>query len=81
MPKKKKYPIDKYHVNSDENPVCCFQVTRRTHFKGEPNYIKATIFLRKEENTMGYLCFNADQYTFWDEYIAVWKIKSFNQSN
>jgi hypothetical protein len=81
MPNKKKYPIDKYHINSDENPCRCFQVTRRIHYNGSPTYEKFTVFLNKENNTLCYLEFNGPNYIFWDEYIAVWKIKSFNQSN
>jgi hypothetical protein len=76
---KHKWPLNKYHINSDDNPVVCFQVTRRIHFNGENNYRKSTVFLSKENNTLGYLCFTADKYTFWDEYIAVWKIKQINK--
>ena len=78
MRSSKKYPIGKYHINSDENPCCCFQVTRRFHYSGDATYSKETIFLRKEENTIGYLSFQGDNYQFWDEYIAVWKIKNIN---
>lgn len=74
--KKNKWPLDKYHINSDENPVCCFQVTRRIHFFGENVYKKEIIFLPKDQNTMGYLAIHCDHYEFWDEYIAVWKIKN-----
>lgn len=49
--------------------------------KKKHNYEKETVFLSKENNTLGYLCFQSPYYAFWDEYIAVWKIKSFNQSN
>jgi hypothetical protein len=73
---KKKWPISQYHWNTPENPCCCFQVTRRIHFKGETNYKKETVFLSKENNTLAYYCFESANYTFWDECIAVWKIKS-----
>lgn len=79
--KRNKYPINQYHINSEENPCCCFQVTRRIIYAGAVNYEKFTVFLPKEQNTLGYLCFESDRYKFWDEYVAVWKIKSFNQSN
>lgn len=75
MPRSKKWPLKDYWMNSPENPVVCFQVIRRTHFKGEATYKKQTIFLSKEQNTLGYLEFTGPNYTFWDEYIAVWKIK------
>lgn len=75
--KKPKWPIDKYHINSDENPCCCFQVTRRTIYYGFNSYIKETVFLPKSQNTLGYLAFTCEgKYEFYDEYIAVWKIKS-----
>lgn len=76
MPGLKKWPMSKYHINSDENPCLCFQVTRRSHVNGDQHYRKSTIFLSKENNTLGYLEFRSDNYVFWDEYIAVWKIKS-----
>jgi hypothetical protein len=73
---RKKFPLTRYHENSADNPCICFQVTRRIHFNGEPNYQKNTIFLPKDQNTLGYLEFKGPNYIFWDEYIAVWKIKS-----
>jgi hypothetical protein len=75
---KRKWPINRYHENCEQNPVACFQVTRRIHFTGQPTYNKSTIFLSKANNTLGYLEFRSVNFTFWDEYIAVWKIKQIN---
>jgi hypothetical protein len=77
--RKNKWPIEKYHLNSDDNPCRCFQVTRRIHYVGEEHYRKSTVFLPLEQNTLSYLYFTAANYTMWDEYIAVWKIKSLNK--
>lgn len=79
MSRRIKWPIEKYHINSDQNPVICFQVTRITHYKVKDKYEKQTIFISKGQNTLGYLEFRSDNYVFWDEYIAVWKIKQINK--
>jgi hypothetical protein len=58
-------------------PPYLFQMTRRILMKGERNYTKSTVFLSNDD-TLKYLSFETPYYTFWDECIAVWRMKSLN---
>ena len=42
---------------------------------GNEKYTKSTIWLPNDD-TLKYLCFETPYYTFWDEGVAVWRIKT-----
>jgi hypothetical protein len=64
-------------MKKSKNTPYLFQITRRIVMKGDKNYTKSTIFLGNDD-TLKYLCFETPFYTFWDECVAVWNIKSTN---
>jgi len=62
-------------VKKSKNPPYLFQITRRIHMNGNEKYTKSTIWLPNDD-TLKYLCFETPYYTFWDEGVAVWRIKT-----
>lgn len=77
---KDKYPIEMYSLNRKDNPCVCFQVTRRIYFNNEATHREHTVFLAKENNTLDYVGFEGPNFSFYDECIAVWKIKKRKRS-